>query len=503
MSTGTRPAQKKTAASSRSAAAAASGHGRRHDLLPLAGEARRLGERRRERPEPLRRATRGSAPHSSPPWSRAPTRRCRRPAHPFVRSFGAFANPTGVAIDHVDRRHLRPRRGHRTSARASSTNSTPGRPVRSELRRKRKDDRVRRRSGLYNFPTQIAVDDDPASPNYRDLYVPEFLGNAVKKFAPSGEQLASLETFESGTERRRGRSRQRRRLRDLVLRSSAVLKSSTPPANCSASSPSSAHSPNPRASPSVGAGNVYVVNGGGTSARKGTTEVYDEAGTWLRTARRKTRPTASRSTRSTITSTSTKATRCRSSTPPAPRSAARPGRGVSPHSVSLAAKAGHARRSATRDRRMSKPTGRSELPRRPRRPTTRSSSTASASLESREDRGLPGHPVGRRRGLHLDPAADRLRQRRGPPGGVPLRHGQPVVDCASCNPTGEQAIGEASLAADGLGLSDDGRVFFNTTEGLVDRDLNEKRRRLRVGAEGLRTRPGRAAVRRMTVDASS
>ena len=52
--------------------------------------------------------------------------------------------------------------------------------------------------GLYNFPTQIAVDDDPASPNYRDLYVPEFQGK-LKKFSPSGELLSSLETFESGT----------------------------------------------------------------------------------------------------------------------------------------------------------------------------------------------------------------------------------------------------------------------------------------------------------------
>ena len=48
------------------------------------------------------------------------------------------------------------------------------------------------------------------------------------------------------------------------------------------------------------------------------------------------------------------------------------------------------------------------------------------------------------------------------------------LDCASCNPTGEQATGEASLPTDGLGLTDDGRVFFDSTEGLVDRDLNNK-----------------------------
>ena len=47
------------------------------------------------------------------------------------------------------------------------------------------------------------------------------------------------------------------------------------------------------------------------------------------------------------------------------------------------------------------------------------------------------------------------------------------LDCASCNPTSERATGDASLPSNGLGLSNDGRVFFNTTEGLVDRDLNE------------------------------
>jgi len=48
------------------------------------------------------------------------------------------------------------------------------------------------------------------------------------------------------------------------------------------------------------------------------------------------------------------------------------------------------------------------------------------------------------------------------------------LSCASCNPTSEQAEGDATMASDGLSLSDDGRVFFNSTEGLVDRDLNNK-----------------------------
>ena len=90
-----------------------------------------------------------------------------------------------------------------------------------------------------------------------------------------------------------------------------------------------------------------------------------------------------------------------------------------------------------------------------------------------QHRRLPGQPLGQRRRLHLDPAADRLRQRR-PPRGLPLRRAADTLDCASCNPTGEQATGEATLASNGSSLTDDGRVFFNSTEGLVDRDLNGK-----------------------------
>ena len=50
--------------------------------------------------------------------------------------------------------------------------------------------------------------------------------------------------------------------------------------------------------------------------------------------------------------------------------------------------------------------------------------------------------------------------------------GSNKIDCPSCNPTGEPADGDASLASDGRSLTDDGRVFFDSTEGLVDRDLN-------------------------------
>jgi hypothetical protein len=48
------------------------------------------------------------------------------------------------------------------------------------------------------------------------------------------------------------------------------------------------------------------------------------------------------------------------------------------------------------------------------------------------------------------------------------------LNCASCPSTGALATRDAALPVDGLALTDDGRVFFNSGEGLVDRDLNNK-----------------------------
>jgi DNA-binding beta-propeller fold protein YncE len=48
-------------------------------------------------------------------------------------------------------------------------------------------------------------------------------------------------------------------------------------------------------------------------------------------------------------------------------------------------------------------------------------------------------------------------------------------ECVSCSPTLSVPSTDATLASNGLSLTEDGRVFFNTTEGLVLRDSNEKR----------------------------
>jgi hypothetical protein len=46
--------------------------------------------------------------------------------------------------------------------------------------------------------------------------------------------------------------------------------------------------------------------------------------------------------------------------------------------------------------------------------------------------------------------------------------------CASCRPTGARSGGSARLAPGGLSLTDDGRVFFNSDDAEVPRDLNNR-----------------------------
>jgi hypothetical protein len=49
-----------------------------------------------------------------------------------------------------------------------------------------------------------------------------------------------------------------------------------------------------------------------------------------------------------------------------------------------------------------------------------------------------------------------------------------AIDCVSCNPTLATPLTDATLASNGLSVSDDGRVFFTTGEPLVLRDGNSK-----------------------------
>jgi hypothetical protein len=53
--------------------------------------------------------------------------------------------------------------------------------------------------------------------------------------------------------------------------------------------------------------------------------------------------------------------------------------------------------------------------------------------------------------------------------------GSKALDCVSCSPTNQLALGDASLASNGLSLVDDGRVFFDSEDPLVLRDSDGRK----------------------------
>ena len=130
--------------------------------------------------------------------------------------------------------------------------------------------------------------------------------------------------------------------------------------------------------------------------------------------------------------------------------------------------------------------------------TTRSSSTASAPPDTQHG-GFPAQPDG---SFAAFPSSLPL---TGYDSGAITRS---IAMTARTNPRlrllqpdSEQGTADASLPVNGLGLSDDGRVFFNAGEGLVDRDLNEKEDAYEwepegfegVGADRNATRPAAAS----------
>jgi DNA-binding beta-propeller fold protein YncE len=50
-----------------------------------------------------------------------------------------------------------------------------------------------------------------------------------------------------------------------------------------------------------------------------------------------------------------------------------------------------------------------------------------------------------------------------------------ALDCASCSPTGTRSAGDSSLAQDGLSLTEDGRLFFNSADQLASADTDGRR----------------------------
>ena len=64
------------------------------------------------------------------------------------------------------------------------------------------------------------------------------------------------------------------------------------------------------------------------------------------------------------------------------------------------------------------------------------------------------------------------------------------LDCVSCPPTNAPGTEDADIASRGLGLADDGRVFFDTDEPIVLRDADGRQDVYEWQEEGTGPKPG-------------
>jgi hypothetical protein len=389
------------------------------------------------------------------------------PTHPHLHTFGAFKNPTGVAVDDSTGDIYVLDAGSGIGQGYVYKFNPEGKPVFAFGEAGKLV--VSGMDGFYNWPTQIAIDNDPASPNHGDLYVPEidYEGGqfAIKKYSANGDLLKSIETFgPSGV----GVDSSTGNVYVTLYPAGAIAVYNTAGEFAKVFFVSE-HSPEPEGV-SVDNGKVYVVNGGGPAERKGTTEVYNTAGEWKE------------------------------------QLDGNPSRGVavdpsdghvfvdegsqvsefdsSGNSVGVPAGTGNLHNSVSLDAFEG---------------TIAVGNPSQSVAETYGPLGLPVDPQVDSP-LVIDsvnqPGSRRTADFQVTPSGayaaftttLPLTEydngaihrevfrydgNADALACASCNPTSEQATGESTLPANGLGLSDDGRVFFNSTEGLVDRDLNE------------------------------
>ena len=382
-------------------------------------------------------------------------------AHPLERALGTFENPSGVAVDRstgdIYVLEIGSDIGSGTVRKFDSSGlpvlgfGTSGRILISGM------------VGLFNVPTTIAVDNDPSSSSYRDLYVPSFSGGAVKKYDPSGTPLDDLSV---GTPTAVAVNQ----ANGHVYASSAFGSSVSVFDDAGAALTSFPTIPSPTGVAVDSSGKVYVVNGGGFTGNEGTAEIYDSSGTDL--GQLDDNPSKGVAVDSLSDHVYVnEASRVIEFDSSGHQVGLPIGSGTLSGSYGLTADSGNVL--------ISNPGASNVL----------LFGAAVVPPEPRTDNPLVIHSVSEPGVRHTDdfqvtPSGDDAAFTST----LPLTEYDNAeihreifryqadlgLACASCKPTGEPASGEASLPTNGLGLSDDGRVFFNSTEALVDRDLNER-----------------------------
>ena len=388
--------------------------------------------------------------------------------HSFLRSFGSFERPAGVAVTEAgtekgDVYVLDITRG--AGGFVQKFNST-GHPV-TNFADKSILTEIPEQYGEHGLSTEIAVDNDPSSPSYRDFYIPSYISESnahfVAKFSPSGHYLSQFEVPQpSGVAVDQANG-------DVYVTSEAgEVSIHNSQGDAIGGFPTIPHATGVAVDPTSGI--VYVVNGGGYNSAEGEAVAYKSNGEFLRQVDAKPSVGIAVDPESghVYVDEGTEVSEFDSSGKPFGGPI---GKGLLSGSISLAVNEGYLYISNSKEGNVA------------------SYGPAAVPTDPEVDNPLvvdsvssPGtrHPAD----FQISPSGDDAVF----PSTLPLtgydnaahseifRYDTPTekLECASCNPTSEQASGEASLPTNGLGLSEDGRVFFNSTEGLVDRDLNEE-----------------------------
>jgi hypothetical protein len=389
--------------------------------------------------------------------------------HPFQRYFGSFEKPGGAAIDPVNGDVYVLDISGSTGGAVQKFDST-GHAVTSfgdhgKLTGANTPAETIIEYGLIGLPTQIAVDDDPASPSYRDIYIPDFLNGVVDKFDRFGNYISQLQAgsvsavavdpgtgrvyvgrFEQSTIRVYGPTGVELSEFEVFDRPTGIAVD-------------------------PGTGRVYVADGGGPLQVPGRTEIYDFSGKRIKlfTGRTSKAVSVDPTTGHVYVDEALQVSEFDSSGAQVGNPI---GAGKLSESFSLGSYGGvlavanpHGGNVAL--------FGAPEVPEN----NLTDNPLVVDSLRSAATRMTADFQVTPSGSYAAFPSALSLTGYDNGGHREVFRYGSATdaLECASCNSTGEQATGESSLASNGLSLTDDGRVFFDAEEGLVDRDLNEKR----------------------------
>jgi hypothetical protein len=382
------------------------------------------------------------------------------PLHPYLRSFGApIRHVAGVAIDHATGDIYTLDIGTDIGTGYVYKFDRLGHPVLSFGINGKLT--VSGMLGFYGLPCELAVDNDPSSPNYGDLYVPNIEGS-VGQYNSNGGHLGTINVPDTATGVAVDASSG-----DVYASgfSGRIYKYDTSGKEIS----SFAATEGATGVAVDSSGRIYVVNGGGFGA-KGTTEIYNAAGN--HTGQLDANPSYAVAVDPTDNHIFVDEGNQVTEFNPAGEEVGVPtGDGVIGGSIGVGADAGYVDVGNPSQTNVAS-FGTPFIPSDPQtdNPVVVDSVSEPGTRHMGDFQVTPsGDYAAFTSTLSLTGyvnAAHREVYRYNGPGDQ--------LECASCNPTSETATGDAALAPSGLSLTNDGRVFFNSNEGLVDRDLNER-----------------------------